>query len=204
MQIFRDPPCTPLDVGPNGTPHFRFFLEHPRGVSSDPCTALYRDSSIPKLYKEIWEAEIACQMQINNDRILIFGLPITPTVKLHYICYLLATNKFGKELDMITTFWSQHFLHTPIEFGAVWKACKVSYVDGYTRSVHYLLLQKALYTRSRLSHFVLGMSDFCKVCIAQRETVIHVFLECQRAMDAWRTLEPIFLRITGENLNDNI
>ncbi|MCP4652732.1 MAG: zinc-binding domain-containing protein, partial [Candidatus Omnitrophica bacterium] len=130
------------------------------------------------------------------------GYPISPNVKLRYICYLMATNKYSRELVKTTSFWNEHFLNTIINFSAVWKGCKISYIDGYTRSIHYLLVHKALYTRSRLSHFVPGMSDFCKVCHAQRETIIHAFLECKRATDAWQKLEPIFLRITGENLND--
>ncbi|MCP4652409.1 MAG: hypothetical protein GY858_03360 [Candidatus Omnitrophica bacterium] len=116
----------------------------------------------------------------------------------------MATNKFSKELYKTTTFWSEHFLNITIDFRAIWKGCKISYIDGYTRSIHYLLVHKALYTRSRLSYFIPGMSEFCKVCIGQRETIIHAFLQCTRAMDAWYKLEPIFLRITGENLNDNI
>ncbi len=78
------------------------------------------------------------------------------------------------------------------------------YVDGYTRSVRYLLVQKALFTCSRLSHFVPGMSDICKVCIGQRQTVTHVCLECKRALHAWQTLEPVFQRIASKDLDDTV
>ncbi|MCP4652754.1 MAG: hypothetical protein GY858_05150, partial [Candidatus Omnitrophica bacterium] len=70
---------------------------------------LIRDFSVPNLYKEIREAEIACNLQINNDDFTIFGLPISANVKLRYICYLMSTNKFSKDLVKTTTFWSEHF-----------------------------------------------------------------------------------------------
>ncbi len=109
---------------------------------------------VPKLYKEIREAEIASRLQINNDNFHMDGFPVSPNVKLRFICYLMSTNKFSKELVKTTHFWNEQFLNTVINFRAVWKGCKIPYIDGYSRSIHYLLVHKALYTRSRLSHFL--------------------------------------------------
>ncbi len=79
--------------------------------------------------------------------------------------------------------------------------------NGYTRDIHYLLIQKALGTRSRLSNFVLGLSEFCKVCPGLRENIPHVFVDCKRAQDAWdrlERLEPIWQGIIGRHLEFSV
>ncbi|MCP4649727.1 MAG: zinc-binding domain-containing protein, partial [PVC group bacterium] len=79
----------------------------------------------------------------------------------------------------------------------VWKTTKIPLVDAYSRQVHYLVLQKALNTRSKLSNFVPGMSEFCKLCPGEREDLAHVLIECERARSAWEIIDPLWTRVMG-------
>ncbi len=41
------------------------------------------------------------------------------------------------------------------------------------------------------------MSEFCKLCPGERESLSHVFVECGRARSAWDIIDPIWETAMG-------
>jgi hypothetical protein len=85
-----------------------------------------------------------------------------------------------------------------IDFPGYWRLNRTKYIDGCSRSIHYGLMYKALYTRSKLSHFT-ETERWCKLCSVggeeKHEDVYHVFIECRRVKDFWIRIEQVLREV---------
>ncbi len=95
------------------------------------------------------------QFHIGADLFTLFNKPLNTAAKVRSIYKILVEEKYFRETGKIQFFWNEQ-LNKVVNFQQIWKVCKTTFVDGYTRDIHFLLVQKALGTRSRLSNFVPG------------------------------------------------
>ncbi len=152
---------------------------------------------VPQLYKEIRIAEIHFNFGIMEDHFVLRGMVCTIKTKQRLIYQQVVMSKFDRQTDRIKQYWFAYLQSPLLNFLKVWKTTKIPLVDAYSRQVHYLVLQKALNTRSKLSNFVPGMSEFCKLCPGEREDLAHVLIECERARSAWEIIDPLWTRVMG-------
>ncbi len=151
---------------------------------------------IPSLFKEIRNAELDIPIEILPDFFYWILFLLHQVLNYEIFTPLLSL----KGIRRLLSRWS--FLGTTfLLLKLLWKSQKISFIDGYTRNVHYSVVQKSLFTRNRLAKFVPGMSEFCKLCVFPRETIFHVFLDCTRSQEAWSKLAPFWVRMTGKPLS---
>ncbi len=64
------------------------------------------------------------------------------------------------------------------------------------RMIHYMDLHNKTYTNERLARFKMIESSECKTCDGKIETWDHLFIECPRALAAWK----IYTEVTLEKM----
>ena len=99
-------------------------------------------------------------------------------------------------------FWATEMGVTGNEYTDAISRCKTKYVDGQTRTIHYLALQKGLCTNDIKHHFAPDVFEACLFCSiemdeAPRENWRHVLLECGRAREVWRTVDTWMRKSLG-------
>ena len=60
------------------------------------------------------------------------------------------------------------------------------------RDFQYKLLHKAIYTKEHLFRFGFVTNNFCSFCHQDVETYIHVFLNCPKVKEMWKTMIQLF------------
>ena len=73
-----------------------------------------------------------------------------------------------------------------VDFGSLHKDIyKLTNVPKY-RSFHYRLLQRGLVTNIQLEKWGLKPSELCTFCGKEKETLTHMFYQCEIVSDLWR------------------
>jgi hypothetical protein len=79
------------------------------------------------------------------------------------------------------------------------------YVDGFSRNIHYSIIHKFLYTRSKQSH-INDMDPHCKFCrsinVYVREDIFHCIIQCPRVQEFWAKLNELVWNIENKNITD--
>ncbi|MCP4651403.1 MAG: hypothetical protein GY853_15160 [PVC group bacterium] len=132
---------------------FDFYRTKSRGLTKRQLHL----AVIPTLYKEIWHAERDIPIEILPDCFLLGVIPVMPAVKLRNIYAIIISKQTKRPSSHWSFFWDHFFAPQAINYKLLWKSHKVPFIDGYTRNVHYSVVQKSLFTRHRLAKFVPGM-----------------------------------------------
>ena len=80
---------------------------------------------------------------------------------------------------------------------------KVMNITKY-HSFHYRLLLRALVTNIHLKHWGMLESDLCTFCKKVRETVTHLFVQCEVVCEIWLRIEPWLVEFLKEKINFGI
>ena len=97
---------------------------------------------------------------------------------------LLAHNKYLKWRSEL----GQDFCERILDFGKKhMDIYKVTNITKY-RSFQYRLLQRGLITNVQLFKWGITTSNNCTVCKENRETMLHLFVECHQVKDLWRNV----------------
>ena len=62
-------------------------------------------------------------------------------------------------------------------------------VDNYTRMFHYKCAQNILYLNNKLFKMNLAESNKCSLCKTEKESIKHLFFECQKTKALWESLK---------------
>jgi hypothetical protein len=184
---------------------FDYFFEKVKDVSIRQL----KDIKVPRLYKDIRVAVLTCKFSFLD------GIGVGIDTKTYHLKHVktkllykhILDKKTCKATVAIQDYWKEKLGNDNIDFGAYWKLNTTRHVDGLARSIHYALLYKALYTRSRISNFA-DIDANCKFCSTvlgedHREDCFHVFVKCQRVQEFWnRTGEFIQKLDPGAVMND--
>ncbi len=109
-------------------------------------------ANIPRLYKDLELAERKYHVQFFHGNLEVLGKQFSQKSKVRDIYRVLIMDFCEQETVAIMGYWLEQLNNPYINFVGTWKACKTAFVDGYTRSIHYQVIHKALGTRHKISH----------------------------------------------------
>ena len=91
----------------------------------------------------------------------------------------------------------ENFCDGILDFGELHRDIyRITNVPKY-RSFQYRLLQRGLVTNIQLTEWKMIESDLCSYCCKHRETVVHLFVECEVVMTIWEKLMDYVQEIYG-------
>ena len=176
---------------------FDFFYDRVKNVAARNLDQV----KVPPLYREIRKAELQSSFLLLENNVG-FGLGAKifswKHVKTKILYEHMIEKKVGKATTAIETYWKYRLDTRNIDFSGYFRLNRTKYVDGYTRSIHYALFYRALYTNSKLSNFT-DVQPYCKHCLAlqelEQEDVYHVFIDCGRVEEFWPNVEKVLQKI---------
>ena len=115
------------------------------------------------------------------------------------------------------TRWETFFnLNCAFDWDCIWKNGWNKFLDHDDRDVWYKLKHRILPTKDKLLKMKITKDDTCPLCNVERETIEHLFIYCQKHLDAWIFVENLLRkykanssyylndvnRILGQNMDD--
>lgn len=160
---------------------------------------LLKRVQVPEWYKDLRRAQLASNfLKIDDENFSVFGTIFNMrNVKSQDLYKVIITNKNKNTMNQVIQYWDQVFQISSERFEQSFLLCKIPFVDGYTRTIHFKILHKALYTKIWEARDRRNVSVFCKKCPFILETVEHVIVYCAPAQILWGFLKELIFAIIG-------
>lgn len=151
---------------------------------------------MPQLYLDILQIVKKTNYRITNEgNVALMGklFPIS-SVNTKLIYSLLVNKNFLPAVEKTKNEWKIILGNNDIKFENYYNCNFLKLTDSYTKDLHYLIVNNALYTRNRLAKFT-PVSPNCYYCSNQNvnelETVLHAISCCSRMQQFWQQVEAL-------------
>lgn len=156
-------------------------------------------SDIPSLYKNIRLAVINSKIFIDKERKTVEVDSIqyeTQKVTTKLLYNSIINHKLKASKVAVEKYWNERLPpDTQADFQVRLKLSVTPYISGYTRNIHFAIIHRFLYTRSKQAYTNKNTIPFCKHCQTQnielREDVMHVIVHCERVSNFWLKIEKL-------------